>query len=74
MVDEKVYITDDGSEYILSERVMVKDKRFLLLYEEKENKIFVATESDGKLIFLDENYPDYKEIFNLLYEKYTSGL
>lgn len=72
MVDEKVYITDDGSEYILSEFVIVKDKRFLLLYDEKEDKIFIASETDGKLIFLDEDYPDYKEIFNLLYEKYTS--
>ena len=70
MVDEKVYVTEDGSQYILGERIMHNDKRFLLLYEKETKKVFVAYESDGKLIFVDEKFPEYKDIFNLLYNKY----
>ncbi len=73
MVDEKIYVTDDGMEFILGERIMYNDKRFLLLYEKKSEKVLIAYESDGNLNFVDEKFPNYKDIFNILYNKYKSN-
>ena len=69
MVDEKVYVMNDGTEYVLGERIDLNNKRFLLLYEKVTDNIFVAYEENGKLNFIDESFPCYFDIFGLLMEK-----
>lgn len=69
MVDEKVYVMEDGREFILSSRANIGDKRYLLLYEEKTNDAFVAYEDNGLLKRVDKSYPEYKNIFDLLIAK-----
>ena len=69
MVDEKVYVMEDGREYILSSRVKIGDKRYLMLYDEKSDDAFVAYEDNGFLKRIDDSYPEYKNIFELLISK-----
>ncbi len=70
MVDERIYITDDGYEFYLAERLVFGGVPFLLLYKKDEDNLFVAYESDGKLVFIDDDYPQYSTIFQMLFEKY----
>lgn len=69
MVDEKVYVMEDGREYILSSRTKIGDKRYLMLYDEKNDDAFVAYEDNGFLKRIDDSYPEYKNIFELLISK-----
>lgn len=69
MCDEKVYVMEDGSEYVLGDRLDLNDKRFLLLYEKKTDEVFIAYEEDDKLKFIDDSFPGYSDIFGLLFEK-----
>jgi len=55
MVDEKVYV--------------IGDKRYLMLYDSNADDAFVAFEDDGFLKRVDESYPNYKDIFELLVSK-----
>ncbi len=73
MVEEKVYVMEDGTEYVLGEKILLNDKRFLLLYEKKSDNVFIAYEELGNLIIIDENYPGYTDIFGLLFEKFKSN-
>ena len=66
---EKIYITENGCEYTLGERIVINDIRYLLLYDKKNDESFVAYEKDGKLGFIDENYPNYEKILKELFEK-----
>ena len=74
MAEEKVYVMDDGREYILGSRIELGGKRFLLLYEEKTDNAFVAYEEDGFLKHVDQTFPNYKNIFELLMAKINDEL
>lgn len=74
MIDEKVYVTEDGMEYILGERLILNDKRFLLLYQDNSSDVFIAYEENGNLIFIGEDYPGYNDIFGLLFEKFKANV
>lgn len=65
----KLYVTDDGREYTLGERIIINDIRYLLLYCQSEDKSYVAYEKDGNLIFIDQDYPHYDSILKKLFEK-----
>ena len=70
MVDERIYVTDDGSEFYLADRLDFRGVIFLLLYKKDEDDLFVAYESDGNLVFIDDSYPQYSTIFQMLFEKF----
>lgn len=73
MVEEKVYILEDSAEMILIEKLIFKERRYLLLNERNTDNIFVAYEDNNKLNFLDEKDNDYKKIFSMLIEKHKSN-
>ena len=65
----KLYITEEGNEYILGERIVMNDIRYLALYNQKEDQSYIAYEKDGDLCFIDENYPNFDLIAKELFEK-----
>lgn len=72
MVDEKVYVLDDGTELIVFERIIFKDARYLLLGKRYSKDILVACEKNEKLFIIDENSEEYKKAFSMLYAKYKA--
>ncbi len=72
MIEEKVYVMEDGAEYILGARYVLNDKKYLLLYEKVSDSVFIAFEENGNLNFIDEDYPGYKDIFDLLFDKFNN--
>lgn len=73
MENEKIYVTDDGCEYTLGERVIINGIRYLLLYDKKKDESFVAYEKDGNLCFVDEKYPNYDNILKELFDKISAS-
>ncbi len=70
MVDERIYVTSDGSEYFLGERQVFGGMPYLLLYKKDDDDVYIAYESDGNLVFIDDSYPQYSTIFQMLFEKF----
>lgn len=73
MVEEKVYVLDNGTELIVFERIIFKDTRYLLLGKRNTKDILVACEKNEKLFIVDENSEEYKKVFSMLYAKYKSN-
>ena len=71
---EKVYELDDGSEYVLIEKMLFNSKRYLLLSDSLTNDIYVAYEHDDNLNILDEDSSEYNTVFPILYKKYNDSL
>ncbi len=65
----KLYVTDDGKEYTLGERLIINDIRYLLLYNQEDDESSLAYEKDGNLYFIDNSYPNYDSILKKFFEK-----
>lgn len=69
----KIYVTDDGKEYTLGERLIINDIRYLLLYNQEDDESSLAYEKDGNLYFIDQNYPNYDDILKKLFDKVNAS-
>lgn len=69
MVDEKYYEMEDGSKYILIENVIIDGRRYLLLNNDFDDKVFIAFEDNGDLVFLNENDANFNKILLALFGK-----
>ena len=73
MVEEKFYELDDNTKMVLIENVLFDGKRFLLLNKDNTDEVSIGYEEDGKLFFIDDNYPKYSEIALSLLTKLERG-
>lgn len=69
----KLYVTEDGKEYTLGERIVINDIIYLLLYNQADDESSVAYEKDGNLYFIDQNYPNYDDILKKLFDKVNAS-
>ena len=69
----KLYVTGDGKEYTLGERIVINDIIYLLLYNQADDESSVAYEKDGNLYFIDQNYPNYDDILKKLFDKVNAS-
>ena len=69
----KLYVTEDGKEYTLGERIAINDIIYLLLYNQADDESSVAYEKDGNLYFIDQNYPNYDDILKKLFDKVNAS-
>lgn len=74
MVDEKIYELQDGTNMILIEHTIYKNKRYLLLNKENTDEVSIAYEENNELINIDKNYEDYDEISKTLFLKLESKI
>lgn len=69
MVEERVYKLENGKEKILMATIVYKNQRYLLLSDDEGEEVETAYEKDGNLIYIDEDYPEFDNILELLYNK-----
>ena len=62
MVEEKIYKLEDGTEYILMDRITYKEKRYLLLLNDADETTEIGYEEDKKLFFIKEDDPVYDDL------------
>lgn len=69
MIDERVYKLNNGEEKVLLANSVYDNKRYLLLSDGKTEKVELAYEENGSLIIINEEYPNYNKILEILYNK-----
>ena len=69
MEEDRIYKLQDGTEKILISHTMIKDKRYLLLYDEQKDEHYIAYEENKNLVFIDENNENYKYLLEKLYQE-----
>lgn len=62
MVEEKIYKLENGTEYILMDRITYKDKRYLLLLNNADETSEIGYEENNQLFFIKEDDPNYDEL------------
>lgn len=74
MIDEKIYVVDDGTELIIIEKINYYGIDYMLLKNSKSSEIRIAFEYDSKLFYINNDDENYQEIVELLFEKLKESL
>lgn len=66
MVEEKIYVFDDGTEMIVLERIKIDNINYMLLKNNKNNETKIGFENKEKVYFIDETHEKYDTIKTVL--------
>ena len=74
MIEEKIYVIEDGIELIIIEKINYGGIDYMLLKNSKNTDIKIAYEYNSKLYYIDKDNEDYKIIGALLLDKIKESL
>ncbi len=69
MIEEKIYVVDDGIELIIMEKINYYGIDYMLLKNSKNSEIRIAYEYDSNLFYINSDDENYQIIVSLLLEK-----
>lgn len=74
MEEERIYRLKNGKEMVLLAHTKYEGIRYLLLGNEQDDEIEVATEEDKKLIIIDKQNPYFSDILILLMKSFRDSM
>lgn len=74
MVEEKIYVVEDGVELIIIERINYGGIDYMLLKNSKTPETRIAYEYDSKLFYITKDDADYQIVSALLLDKLKETL
>lgn len=74
MIEEKIYVVEDGNELIIIEKINYGGIDYMLLKNSKNTDIKIAYEYNSKLYYIDKDNEDYQIIAELLLDKIRQTL
>ncbi len=74
MIEERIYILEDGTEQVIIERINYNGIAYMLLKNNKKDEVKIGFEYDNKLLYIDSNDEDFEMVSSLLLKKITDKL
>ena len=74
MIEEKIYVVDDGVELIIMARVNYYGIDYMLLKNSKNSEIRIAYEYNSKLFYINKDDENYEIITDLLFDQLKETL
>ena len=74
MIEEKIYVVEDGVELIIIEKINYGGINYMLLKNNKTPEIRIAYEYDSKLFYITQEDADYQIVSALLLDKLKETL
>ena len=82
MIEERIYILEDGTEQVIIERINYNGIAYMLLKNNKKDEVKIGFEYEliskfllcNKLLYIDSNDEDFEMVSSLLLKKITDKL
>jgi hypothetical protein len=74
VIEEKIYVVDDGVELIIMARVNYYGIDYMLLKNSKNSEIRIAYEYNSKLFYINKDDENYEIITDLLFDQLKETL
>lgn len=74
MIEEKIYVLDDGTEEVIIEKINYNGILYMLLKNNKTEEVKIGFAYNNRLLYIDNTDEDFEKASSLLLEKITKKL
>ena len=74
MIEEKIYVLDDGTEEVIIEKINYNGILYMLLKNNETEEVKIGFAYNNRLLYIDNTDEDFEKASSLLLEKITKKL